>query len=462
MRGTYTTIQSQQGIKDDHPASPPPTESPTVPVYPEGLTLAEFPTWIARHYSRILYDDDHGTFRGTFEAELDHETLQESLLLGCNNIALNQKEAGNFNYLYDFVTREMDPGDSPVRQAGALWGMTLCLQHEPQRQPWRTVVEKGLDFFLQHTADGPMPGSRMVTYPGYAHSDTGANALLGLALVDYLRTIQDNDLAKSEKHESYQSQLTATVQFLKFLQLPSQSFAQYYDVNTKRKADHGSPYYDGESMLCLVKAARYIEGYDNLIPLIQQSALPLMKRYTLDEFVEDEDSPTTKGFYQWSAMFAAEYYHAKWKDYDVYGDFVIIMAHWVIHGHRILRRNRNTGYAFEGIISGYEIARLRGHYRAYGYFMRTIDIGLHKLTTWQVGGPLADENDFLVEHPTDEAIAIGGVMNAQHESTLRIDTTQHQMHAVMMAMDTLYSDRSDLNYDPEMLNEDEPYDSPNF
>jgi hypothetical protein len=94
--------------------------------------------------------------------------------------------------------------------------------------------------------------------------------------------------------------------------------------------------------------------------------------------------------------------------------------------------------------------------------MRTIDIGLHKLTTWQVGGPLADENDFLVEHPTDEAIAIGGVMNALHESTLRIDTTQHQMHAVMMAMDTLYSDRSDLNYDPEMLNEDEPYDSPNF
>ena len=76
--------------------------------------------------------------------------------------------------------------------------------------------------------------------------------------------------------------------------------------------------------------------------------------------------------------------------------------------------------------------------------------------------PLADENAFLVQFPTDEAIAIGAVMNAKNEASLRIDTTQHQMHAVMMAMDTLYSNKSNLNADPQMLNEDEPYDSPNW
>jgi hypothetical protein len=59
--------------------------------------------------------------------------------------------------------------------------------------------------------------------------------------------------------------------------------------------------------------------------------------------------------------------------------------------------------------------------------------------SWQVGGPLAHTNKYLVKHPTDEKIAIGGIMNAKNLAPLRIDTTQHQMHAVMMALETLFS-----------------------
>jgi UDP-N-acetylmuramoyl-tripeptide--D-alanyl-D-alanine ligase len=137
-------------------------------------------------------------------------------------------------------------------------------------------------------------------------------------------------------------------------------------------------------------------------------------------------------------MFFTEYYHAKWKDYEVYGDYVIVLAHWIIHTHEILWKNRNTGYAYEGIISAYQIAKERGHREAINDFEYTIDEGLYELGRWQVGGPLANKNNFLVEHPTDEAIAVGGVMNAVNQSPLRIDTTQHQMHAVMMAMAEVY------------------------
>jgi hypothetical protein len=45
-----------------------------------------------------------------------------------------------------------------------------------------------------------------------------------------------------------------------------------------------------------------------------------------------------------------------------------------------------------------------------------------------------------VKHPTDEKIAIGGVMNASNQAPLRIDTTQHQMHALIMALDTIYKE----------------------
>lgn len=73
----------------------------------------------------------------------------------------------------------------------------------------------------------------------------------------------------------------------------------------------------------------------------------------------------------------------------------------------------------------------------------------YHIGSWQVGGPLADTNKFLVENPTDENIAIGGVMNARNLAPLRIDTTQHQMHAVMMALETIFVDEPQNDDDLE-------------
>ena len=61
---------------------------------------------------------------------------------------------------------------------------------------------------------------------------------------------------------------------------------------------------------------------------------------------------------------------------------------------------------------------------------RAIDLGLPKLTSWQVGGPNA--NDCIGSPPAD-TLAIGGVQNQRSEPALRIDVTQHKMHAVVLA-----------------------------
>lgn len=130
-------------------------------------------------------------------------------------------------------------------------------------------------------------------------------------------------------------------------------------------------------------------------------------------------------------------------------DYVIALGHWIIHTHEILERPKNTGYAYEGIISAYAVAKNRLEESngedtraqdAINDFSWTIDKGLYSLTSWQVGGPLAGKNKFLLNHPTNEEIAIGGVMNARNLAPLRIDTTQHQMHALMMALNTVYLD----------------------
>jgi hypothetical protein len=479
-----------------------PTAAPTVEIFPL-LEQDGFPNWLARHYTKLEYPTPNKKNKKNKKKKnknnnnqmlLSRSVLQESLQLGCSHIQRNQKPEGNFNHLYDFVERQQQTFDTEdddssvvVRHAGALWGLTLCWQHEPHQAEWQRAVEKGLDFFLQHSRPGPMPGSTMIVYPfggGFeSQSDTGANALLGLALVDYLRTLQDhphnnvttNAAIDSTKQQRYQEQLQSTIQFLKFLQRPDQSFAQYYDMSTQSKADHGSPYSDGQAMLCLVKAARYLGNNKNdnyqetLVPLIEDAALVLAKRYTLDVWRDNADSPLCKGFYPWSSMFLWEYWHAQWKDYEVAGDYVMVTAHWMVYVHQVLARKQNTGYAYEGLLCAYDVASLRGYTPAVNAYEQTIDEGLYMLTQWQVGGPLAHLNKFLQQEKKktnsmddnnndeddDDPLATGGIMNSRNEASLRIDTTQHQMHAVMMALDFVYDEEEEEEEEEKDKEEDE-------
>lgn len=241
------------------------------------------------------------------------------------------------------------------------------------------------------------------------------------------------------------------------MQLPNKHFADAYYFGTGKTSERSSPYYDGETMLCLVKAAKYIPGYAPITPLLERTTPILAKAYSIDVWgaiTDDDDgdddaaqrqqqqkhfdSDQTKGFYQWGSMFMTEYFEAGWSDTELCGDFVMVLGHWILYTHNVLHRQKNTGYAFEGIISAYEIAKYRDDEEAIKVLELAIDQGLHKLTTWQVGGPLSQKNEFLVQNPTLEKIAIGGIMNAKDEAPLRIDTTQHQMHALMMALTSVY------------------------
>jgi hypothetical protein len=44
-------------------------------------------------------------------------------------------------------------------------------------------------------------------------------------------------------------------------------------------------------------------------------------------------------------------------------------------------------------------------------------------------------NQFIRATPTHDVRAVGGIQNHPRESTLRIDVTQHQMHAVILALE---------------------------
>ena len=125
-----------------------------------------------------------------------------------------------------------------------------------------------------------------------------------------------------------------------------------------------------------------------------------------------------------------------WHDTEKYGDYVIDLANWMIDVHKTLKRRRNTAYAYEGIIHAYQLAIQRNDTKHIEKFAHVIEVGLTKLTSWQVGSPLM--NKFIRSHPTDNPLAMGGVQNHRREAPLRIDVVQHQMHAVILARRYVY------------------------
>jgi UDP-N-acetylmuramoyl-tripeptide--D-alanyl-D-alanine ligase len=103
----------------------------------------------------------------------------------------------------------------------------------------------------------------------------------------------------------------------------------------------------------------------------------------------------------------------------------------MIDVHRVAQRRRNTAYAYEGIVTAYHVARQIGDTQAARKFRLVIEEGLTKLTGWQVGGPIP--SPYLRQQADFDPSCAGGVLGADENPWLRIDTTQHQMHAVILA-----------------------------
>jgi hypothetical protein len=278
------------------------------------IKIDHFQGWIKFYYDKLQWDKHPEEQQPEKDRKrlLNRDILTESLRLGCDYIVANQKDEGNFNYQYNFVDKKMDTEDSQVRQAGALWGVTLCFQSHPDNTSYQKATEKGLRYFMERMQLGPTHASLMIQYEDDDESETGTNALFGLAVIDYLRTLRDNKLKTSDKDlvtELETKYLVGVIQFLKYMQdQTNKHFSKGFRISKRIKSGLSSPYFDGEAMLCLIKAARYMEGFNILIPRIVDTAPILFKVYTVDEWSVEHDSDRTKGFYQWSSMFAAGMY----------------------------------------------------------------------------------------------------------------------------------------------------------
>jgi hypothetical protein len=244
------------------------------------------------------------------------------------------------------------------------------------------------------------------------------------------------------------------------------AFRKYFDWEDGQMSDGSSPYYEGEALLALIKAAKYIPesvcpacGEKKLWPQILQAAESGYARNVEPGLTQGEDADAAtgkrlRGYYQWSSMAWHEMLTAEPMltelGLELPGDFaerLISYGMWMANSNDPDDARHNKGYAYEGLIPSYLAAKQRSHTsqeakRVADTIGCELSLGLEQLATFQVGNPkaghLAGEATVGDDGEIEDSRAKGGCLGASTKpALLRIDTTQHQMHAVMMGAQLL-------------------------
>lgn len=337
-------------------------------------------------------------------------------------ICASQRDDGAFAYELDWSRDELVPGDNPVRQAGTLWAVALTSLYRPALGSGPTW-HRALKCFENCAKEGP-EGTAFIAWPGDERGALGTVSLVALALVDAQRAGIDShpDLAEA---------------LLRHLLAARREDGHWHgacSLDDGTPAGVPSPYFDGESLLTLARAARF-QGRDELRATVLASAEAGYRDYVAALWGDREQVKRARGYVQWGAMAYHELAMSGWPESGLYRDRVFEIADWLVDRHRLLTVRGNAGYAFEGLVPAWRLADLGGERLRAARYARVIDLGLRALMSYQIGHPMAPAR---LRDPSIPARARGGCHADLRRPLLRIDVTQHQLHAMLLASCYLY------------------------
>lgn len=360
--------------------------------------------------------------------------LEQALQLGIRFMLRSQLPAGNFRYEYDWETKKESQDDNSVRQAGALW-VTAQLHREFPSEELGAAVRKGLEYFASKSKV-VRGGHRIVCYPGEKKGKLGTLALLVLAHVDFLK--QDVGVPKdSALRKKLEGHLKGYLrQLLDSENQKTHLFRGLYRLTDGKPLQKNSPYYNGESLLGLVRAAQYVGGKlaDRIwerVPRMAHAGANEVKRA-----MSQSDWKWLKGYYQWSAMAWHELLRTGEPRFQEYTNHMLPYADYMLkkHGYGAAQKaENNLGVVLEGLVPAVLAARARNdsaHTSRLGCFALQ---GLQGMLRMQVGHGRAAG---LAGGDLPRELA-GGFQGNVASPKLRIDTTQHSLHAILEARDVV-------------------------
>jgi len=312
-----------------------------------------------------------------------------------------------------------------------LWSLAL-LYHLSPSPDLQAGLEKGIRFFEKNSSMTP-EGFRVLSYRKARVFSTGTAALISLSLIDYLRSAPALD---PDRRMDLETLLDGYLAFILEMQLPSGHFASGYHLAQHSRTDKVSPYFDGESLLCLVMAARHLHRDGLRIP-IQQASSAFVKDYTEPLLAGDGDSKEVTQFYQWGSMAFWEMQDAGMGDAEALRDATLLLANWQLYDRRITAHTGNYGHAIEGLFPAYATAQARKDKAATRQLKAALGHLISHMLTYQIGGPLGTRAAKVTGDEWNPE-STGGFLSRPGDSVVRIDVTQHSTHALIMALESLY------------------------
>ncbi|ORB22145.1 ATP-grasp fold amidoligase family protein [Mycolicibacterium monacense] len=368
--------------------------------------------------SRETAASSGGVGVGSCGSGLGRGDIDAGIALGGRYLLAAQRAGGDFLYEVDWVSGAESPDDSAVCQAGATWGMAL-LYRETGDLAYRAALDRSLARWLAEARVGE--GRQWLGQGGARSGRLGSVALVGLALLECL-----SGPTGSADPTVAREALGALCAFVEDARLPGGGFRGAFDPESGVHSGSADPYSSGEALLLLARTGLEL-GVPDRVTRVLGWAEEDYDMFVAKPLAAEPDPALTKGYFQWSAMSWFALADAGFAP-EVWGRRLVEQALWMVDVHRTLTRTRNTGYAYEGIVPAWEWARRTGDDDTARRLACVIHQGLRKLCSWQLGHPLAP----ATLRAAPERFH-GAVQNHRSEPALRIDVTQHQLHALILA-----------------------------
>ena len=396
------------------------------------ITCVMFAGEVEEKLRKIARDDYWDT--SSLRPEITRQTLIQSIEMARAYYLNHQNQEGNFIYALDIANGDIIEKDNQVRQAGALWGLS-SLNRDRFNEPTRRAVLLGINFYSS-TVTTIATGEKVFVYKEDEHVETGAVALYCLALIEFLRG--QSKYLDEKTRKNYLDILNIHLEYLQSQEQKDGSWARATNVETAFRDTSSSPYFDGEALLAYCKAARYFDRKDLLERV--DYALPLLaKKYTYEAWKSNKESDMTKGFCQWGSMAAAEYVEAGFEKHrELAANMSFALSKWLLYINQVESKTGNTGYAVEGLLGSYRIAKVLGDEQAQKLFKDASLRIMSNLMTWQYKGPFMKFNSNLATLKTPVKGADGGITMTRNSTLVRIDVVQHQLHAMLMMLEHLF------------------------
>lgn len=365
----------------------------------------------------------------TCESPVDLDDLNLGIRLVSEFLVRSQQPAGNFRYEYDWLSHSENNDVSPVRQAGTLWGLSL-LHVDDAKLGLMPNIRKGLQYFKKNSVEFP-GGVRMMAYPGQKNQKIGSVALLALSHIEVLR--RPEALESAAEKQELKAHLAGYLRAILGALNSKHRFHRSYHGDTGKHYGPTTPFYDGECLLALVKAAKYL-GHDYLWPHIKKAAEAGWREIIM----HGKRITTGEGYYHWAAMAWYELMGTHdHPEFAKYGHRLLLYTDHVLDRRLVLNRSI-AAHNFEGLIPGYVTAVHQGDPKMEKRLACVIRKGMQPLHSLQVGHPKAyglggpNATAGQVGLHEDER-AQGGVQFTRNATALRIDTAQHHLHALLLA-----------------------------